>query len=581
MARLRLFTLIVAAVGLAAGLHLFGMQWGIGITPDSITYYTGAKSLAAGDGFTRSGANGQVSRITSFPPGYSAVLASFEAMGLDSRRAAVPFHAVLLALNVTLSGVLAYVCAGGAKRATSAPLMGGAAALLVAGSTPLLEAHGYLWSEPLYLPLMLGSLVATAAALGKLGRRGVWPALWLAALGGALGAACYTVRYAGLSLLAYGGALLFAAALLRRRRRNASTLAKQLRSASLIACAYGAVPIGLLCGIAWRNSGAGSAAVGRQRGWHPPGAYHWDSFRQTVEDWFVPGGPFSNSLERPTRAALMLGAALLGLLVAVALAPVAQRESARVQVPAEWRMLGFVVAGYAAFYLLFLSVSITVYDFATYPDRRILLPAYVCLVIAGFGTLGRWRLIDGIGGPHAVATARCLVLIPLCLLSANTLAGGVKFSAEAHESGLGYGSRSWQELEIWDDLASLGSDVPLWSNAPDAIGLTMRGRRASRVPLAMDHTAADRQTPAVGLEQRLERLERSMTRESAVVVFFDRMQRVRWMYLNPEQLQEAMAVEPLLERQGAAIYIHRQASRYEELKHWAQKRQSLADPQPH
>jgi hypothetical protein len=323
-----------------------------------------------------------------------------------------------------------------------------------------------------------------------------------------------------------------------------------------------ALPLTCVMGyMAWRNAGAGSAAIGRERGWHPPGEHHWDIFGRTLEEWLVPGGPFANLIDF------------------TALSPLTRRQDAdRQAASADQRTCRFVrglLGGYGVFYMLFLFVSITFYDFATTPDRRILLPTFVCLLIAGFGALGRWRLLDGAGRPMAVAAARSVVLIPLFVLLINSLAGGVRFAALAHQNGLGYASARWQELEIWTDLASLPPEVPLWSNASDVIRL-MQDKPARRLPRSLDPTAADRETPAPGLEQGLERLRRNMERDSALVVYFDHVKSSRWMYLNPKQMQEALEVEKLLARPKVTIYIHRRAARYDELKQWAAERSSRA-----
>ena len=67
------------AVAGVAGVLVATFRYGMGLTPDSVTYINGARSLSAGAGYT---ANGHA--ISDFPPGYSWMLSLGEHVGIDA-----------------------------------------------------------------------------------------------------------------------------------------------------------------------------------------------------------------------------------------------------------------------------------------------------------------------------------------------------------------------------------------------------------------------------------------------------------------------------------------------------------------
>src|SRR5687767_13052410 len=73
-------------------------RWGVGITPDSIAYIAGARSVLSGDGFAMPGA--EPAPITHFPPFYSFILAAIGVIGPDPLTVARWLGALVFAANV-------------------------------------------------------------------------------------------------------------------------------------------------------------------------------------------------------------------------------------------------------------------------------------------------------------------------------------------------------------------------------------------------------------------------------------------------------------------------------------------------
>lgn len=153
-----------------------------GITPDSVAYWDAASNLMAGDGLRISYAfSEQV--LSHFPPGYSLVLAgvgsisnlSFAASAVNAL--SVGLGAALIAgISRLIVGRWTWIAAG--------------TALLFSVSDQTLAVYGMLWSEPLFVALMLIHMAALVVAVrdNNIG--------WTVAAGAA-GATAASVRYVG------------------------------------------------------------------------------------------------------------------------------------------------------------------------------------------------------------------------------------------------------------------------------------------------------------------------------------------------------------------------------------------------
>ena len=75
----------VVAIAAVVGVLVATTRYGIGLTPDSVVYITGARSLADGRGYTHLDGGA----IGSWPPGYSFVLSLGERIGIDALDGAV------------------------------------------------------------------------------------------------------------------------------------------------------------------------------------------------------------------------------------------------------------------------------------------------------------------------------------------------------------------------------------------------------------------------------------------------------------------------------------------------------------
>lgn len=152
---------------------------GLAVSPDSVDYLSAARNLGQGRGFV--GYTGE--RMTSWPPLFPALLALFQQLGLS------PLGAARL-LNAVLWGATTLLAAVWIASVTRSAVLALLATLWIALSPMLLYYASMLWSEPLFVALVVAALYALTRCLAAPG----WGRVILAAL---LAGAATQQRYAG------------------------------------------------------------------------------------------------------------------------------------------------------------------------------------------------------------------------------------------------------------------------------------------------------------------------------------------------------------------------------------------------
>ena len=161
-------------------------RYGIGMTPDSVLYRDGARSLADGLGYSRFG-----QAITIWPPGYSAVLSVGERLGIASADWAL---AVAVGSFVATT-VLAFVLL---RRVVRSPEVVIGGTLVIGCSTVLLSVFEKALSEHLFIVVVLLLLLAADELRASPARAGAAVAAAVCVWAG------FYLRYAGVVLLPYG-----------------------------------------------------------------------------------------------------------------------------------------------------------------------------------------------------------------------------------------------------------------------------------------------------------------------------------------------------------------------------------------
>ena len=195
-----LLALSVLAIALCATAT---SKYGAGVSSDSTKYLSVAQNLLEGNGLY----DHKGFPLLSWPPLYPILLAGLSLLtGLDVFLAGWYFNVVLWGLNVFLSGVIFY------RVFTDKPFYACLASIFVLLSLSSLRIHATISSDPFYLTLTLGFLIAVDGYVRERSSRAfAWMVLFsvLAPL----------LRYVGLAITVTGGMVI-----LIEHRRSTRTL---------------------------------------------------------------------------------------------------------------------------------------------------------------------------------------------------------------------------------------------------------------------------------------------------------------------------------------------------------------------
>ena len=340
-------------------------------------------------------------------------------LGIDPLDGAFFLNVILFALNIYLAGLLVYQ----STEQTAASLV---AAALTLSAPAVLTVHSMVWSEPLFLSLVL----LTACVIAAYTERPSYLSLLLPISVASLSPLC---RYAGISVMM--------AAVVAVARKN-------FKHAVILAVTSGAAILGWLL----RNYFQAADFTNRTWRFHLPSAAQLTEASGTLVEAF--GG-------------LALAALFATLAVFTFLHRRQRASEPKVNVT-------FLIA-FALSYVVVIALSLFFVDVYIPLDRRVLSPVYLALslysviLIAAYAQPRALRLVWG--GLFFV------------LLAANSWVAMDWLNRLSHE-GFGYSSIYWRESPTIKFLRA-GESKPIYSNAPDPIYL-LTGKRAAMIPNNVD-----------------------------------------------------------------------------------------------
>jgi hypothetical protein len=482
--------ILLAAVVAGAMLLLWVTPHGIGLYYDSMTYMESAESLAAGRGLGQV-RDGEFHPLVHYPPVYSLVLAGLDAASIDLRAGARAINALALGLVGALVGATVL-------RATRSLPLAAVGAAWVLLSTPVWAVFSWAMSEPIFLPLWLGSTLALDTYIHQPGRRRLLTAAILAGAG-------LLTRYVGATSIVAAAAVLIRAA-----------SRKQVTWTDVVT--YVAVACGPTLLWLGRNQMVGGSITNRLLAVHFPSREVVRQGADTVLGWFGPSESI-RSEEVVAAAGLALALALFLLLAST------RRRQAPAALPSQ--LIDLHVLN-AAVYLSAVLVSITLFDSKTPLDDRILIPAYLSLGIVLLASLRRARE----GRPAAAA------IIPAILLAASIARQVTLAEAAANAlrtDGQGYAAARWRESETGHRLRELSPTI-VYTNDTTAVYF-IAGLPSTSIP-----------TP--GGIAGLEEMRSDLTRDGAVLAIFGSITQE---FMQADQLTSGLTLAEDL--QDGRIYI--------------------------
>jgi hypothetical protein len=423
----------LAGAAALGGLCVYVMSgpFGLGLIPDSMEYLQGARNLNLGLGFSAYDKTAHLVANSWYAPGLSALLSAGWFLGLGFSEWGRMLNTLFFGINIFLAG-------GAVFYVTRSRMAGMVTAVLFLTSVHLLEVHGKLVSEPLFLVLFLGWFWSMLAFMETKGRRFLYAAAVCAGLSVA-------ARYSGIPVIIAG--VLWMQPWKREEGRA--------RDTGLFLLAAMIVPVWLLA-------------------------------RNLLLTGHLAGGVLAVHMEYADRALIVVDSFSEWFL------PSKFPELFR------WAVLGFVMIGLVRFFRAFWgrfeagtqrALSLTgvftgVYivltlgvHFCSRTDvvlsHRLLAPVYA-LMIVGIGLFVPW-----LGRPWTV-TRKLWIALGMIFFVLTALRAG-QLAVSFYRNGFDLASRELTASRLVETLRSIDDHVPLYSNKPEAVWY-FSGRPAVRIP---------------------------------------------------------------------------------------------------
>jgi hypothetical protein len=488
----------------------FLMYWitdlGPGVGPDSIVYIETAQSLLAGNGFFVKG-----QAMTSYPPVYPLLLGL---VGLlyhgNILLAARLLAALLFGANIVLLGLAVRLC-------TRHSLVGtGCAMLIFLSSAPAISIHSMAMSEALYITFSMASFLLLAYHI-------VRPTPSLLLLASLMAGLAIVTRYVGVVLFPS-----MALALLLLGNRS---IKHKMRD-TLVFAGVVSLPIA-----SWliRNILVTKSVANREFAFHPVSLNHVHDLIITMHDFAL---PISIS---PWTKAIHVGVAISFFLFGIALL------HKRMYIKQNATQVGIVLPTlcllYFFMYVVFLFISISCFDAATPFDERILLPAFLTLIVVAFALT--WSLSDALK-----RQCFCCFFVLLALFSVSVKTNhAISSAVDIHNNGTEFTSRDWQHSEIITFLKENRDVRKIYSNGPDVISF-LTGMEVAWIP-AEESTTSHRLN--TNYEEQLNRMLRECREGEALVVYLTKIT-WRWYLPSIDKIESRGNVPVLRKMHDGVIY---------------------------
>lgn len=464
--------LALGALGAVAATLLWTcMPFGAGLSPDSAVYLAMADGAWTPRGFSLPYGRGLFESVRDFPPLYPAVLGSGKFIGYSAGLFSRMLCSILFGLNTLLVGWTVYRSSRGRVGAAIA------VSILFVLSVPLLSIHAMVWSEPLFLSLLIIGMLGLSEYLVAERRT------WLLVGCSAIGCAAIT-RYAGVASVA---ATLY---LLGRHAKNAL----QWRD-TVLGSVCATLPI-VVC--LSRNYRLASELTGRDF------QFHIDPFYRelghalvTILSWFSARADLLPDWPRA------LGGTAIFLFIALA----SCRSLRPPPGPREFEFVR-VAATFSVCYVGLLVVALIFFDPNIPLDYRILCPLQITLMLVMGLSLPRFASVTPFLRCAAVLSVGGFVVL-------NSSALHAWFEA-AHRDGQGYASGVWRNSKLWPLLSTLPSSTLIYATAPNPLYIYIR---RSGIELPLEPSARAGQGALVYKHEIAAIRQRVLAGDAAIVYF--------------------------------------------------------------
>jgi 4-amino-4-deoxy-L-arabinose transferase-like glycosyltransferase len=494
----------IAALGVLAFLiSLYTTSTGAGLAPDSYVYLGSARSLLQGEGVqVPTGPNGFV-HPAHFPPLFAGLLALSSLTVVDPLESARWLNAIIFAANVILVFLTILKLTQGAYLAA---ILG---ALFALSSQGMIIIHAHVWSEPAFFFFSFLSLLLLATSLDDPQER------WWIGAAIATGLAFLT-RYAGVTVVITG-----VIALLWFPK---TSLVKRIRKA-MIFFGVSVLPVAIWMLINLLTVGS---LTNRGMSYHPIDLDGLLRGLSTVADWFYPPAETSLLINVLFLISTSLG---LALLIGISVLALRDHQNYRGRNTKNTADVPFLL--FTLIYIVFLLLSVSLFDAQTSLDARILSPIFLSILVVVAA-----RLTNILAqAAHAIQVLG--LLFTLTLASTHLLAGGGLARKVHARDYKGYNSVYWENLRLIQQVRDLPDSTPIYSNGHDVIYL-LTGKPAIPIPREISPNSLRKNEAYV---EEMQEMESALRVEGGVLVFFDAQVPRRWYLPSEEELNETLPLE--------------------------------------
>ena len=442
--------LALMAGALIARATPFGLTFNSG---DSIYYVEGARSIAAGQGYSASIPPEPKAPVVHFPPMYAIAIASVESVIRE------PYAAARWVSILCFAGSTLLLCTI-VRSATGGNFWAGLTTGLMFTVNPnLIGLFSNALSETVFIVFTLAGQAALVEYIVK--NRRVW--LMVSAI--CLGLTTAT-RYSGV-VWECAGAL---TVLLCAQGEIFTRLGK--------AALFGGISIIPGTAVVIRNRMLAGTVTGRELEIHSVSAGHLQNGMETVASWFLPW----RFAHWPEGVAVTLALAMLVFHAAMTVRHSGEQRFGRAFV------FWISTSVFAFLYYVHLLLAISFLNYDTPMDDRILAPIEVCAIAC----LGGWLALKRTRFSTTARAAVCAFIIVLSIGRSYTVIEKCRLYSG------GYRGPLWRSSTLVTTLQLLPQDTVMYSNKPEAIYLAT-DRPARSIPDkidAMSHHVNERATAA-------------------------------------------------------------------------------------
>ena len=485
----------------------YATKWGIGISPDSVTYLKVSDNFLNGIGLYLS----PDKPMTHYPPLYPMVLTIGGLLGATLLDWAKYLHIIFYSANITLIWLIIFK---DTRSSVIAALLGSVVAL---SSALMIHIHSVAWSEPLFIFMALSGLIFLVEFFAKTKTK------HLIASGLLIGLALLT-RYSGVALLfaCLLGIIFF-------------TTKRKLHSIFLFGLC-GMIPISI-----WliRNLMLANTLTNRTLDSHPITVNYFNQATTIFSEW----------LQLPSGLPEIFTQSFFILLVCSSLFAsffLFYKQKKISREISDYHIAYFPLLShfFILIYFLLLMITISFFDAHTPLDHRIMSPVFIIYLIGTTSLI--YNIFLTFNTPPKIKIFIALIFLFFITFQAKETSYLV---TDFYNNGRGYAGKEWKTSEAVFFAKNLPQGTTIFTNATDALNI-LADKHAKDIPKLIDPATRKRNK---NFESEIVKMVQEIETNDGVLIYFNM---VNWRgYLPTNQdIARKLPVKTIYQGHDGTIY---------------------------